>query len=64
MVDVRIFDTTLRDGEQAPGFSMDVEGKLRVAMDGNNIGTGHEGLSPGRDSRSFGLCSPTTPPRF
>ena len=32
MVDVRIFDTTLRDGEQAPGFSMDVDGKLRVAM--------------------------------
>ena len=32
MVDVRIFDTTLRDGEQAPGFSMDVDGKLRVAL--------------------------------
>ena len=28
---VRIFDTTLRDGEQAPGFSMDNAGKLRVA---------------------------------
>jgi len=28
---VRIFDTTLRDGEQAPGFSMDAEAKLRVA---------------------------------
>lgn len=28
---VRIFDTTLRDGEQAPGFSMDVEAKLIVA---------------------------------
>ena len=28
---VRIFDTTLRDGEQAPGFSMTEEGKLRVA---------------------------------
>jgi len=28
---VRIFDTTLRDGEQAPGFSMTPEGKLRMA---------------------------------
>ena len=28
---VRIFDTTLRDGEQAPGFSMDEAGKLRIA---------------------------------
>jgi 2-isopropylmalate synthase len=28
---VLIFDTTLRDGEQAPGFSLDVEAKLAVA---------------------------------
>ncbi|WP_037499277.1 2-isopropylmalate synthase [Sphingomonas jaspsi] len=28
---VRIFDTTLRDGEQAPGFSMTPEAKLRMA---------------------------------
>ncbi len=28
---VRIFDTTLRDGEQAPGFSMDRAQKLRMA---------------------------------
>jgi len=28
---VMIFDTTLRDGEQAPGFSMDGEQKLRLA---------------------------------
>jgi len=28
---VRIFDTTLRDGEQAPGFSMDNDQKLRMA---------------------------------
>jgi 2-isopropylmalate synthase len=26
-----VFDTTLRDGEQAPGFSMDVPAKLRIA---------------------------------
>ncbi len=28
---VKIFDTTLRDGEQAPGFSMSVDGKLMLA---------------------------------
>jgi 2-isopropylmalate synthase len=28
---VFIFDTTLRDGEQAPGFSMNEAGKLRIA---------------------------------
>src|SRR5437762_4810119 len=26
-----IFDTTLRDGEQAPGFSMNIEDKLKMA---------------------------------
>jgi len=29
---VIVFDTTLRDGEQAPGFSMDVPGKLAMAQ--------------------------------
>lgn len=29
--EVRIFDTTLRDGEQAPGFSMGRKAKLRMA---------------------------------
>src|SRR6476646_550117 len=28
---VIVFDTTLRDGEQAPGFSMDVAAKLSLA---------------------------------
>ena len=28
---VVVFDTTLRDGEQAPGFSMDVNAKLEIA---------------------------------
>ncbi|HCU25992.1 MAG TPA: 2-isopropylmalate synthase, partial [Deltaproteobacteria bacterium] len=28
---VKIFDTTLRDGEQSPGCSMDLDEKLRMA---------------------------------
>jgi 2-isopropylmalate synthase len=32
MEKVAIFDTTLRDGEQAPGFSMNVQEKLRLAL--------------------------------
>ena len=28
---VRIFDTTLRDGEQSPGFSMNIDEKIRLA---------------------------------
>src|SRR5579859_1022110 len=28
---IRIFDTTLRDGEQSPGFSMSVPEKIRMA---------------------------------
>jgi 2-isopropylmalate synthase len=33
-----IFDTTLRDGEQAPGFSMDVATKLRLARALDTLG--------------------------
>ena len=29
---VRIFDTTLRDGEQSPGCSMNLEEKVRIAL--------------------------------
>jgi 2-isopropylmalate synthase len=35
---VRIFDTTLRDGEQSPGFSMGVEEKVRVARQLESLG--------------------------
>jgi 2-isopropylmalate synthase len=33
-----IFDTTLRDGEQAPGYSMTVEQKVRLALELENLG--------------------------
>jgi 2-isopropylmalate synthase len=35
---VRIFDTTLRDGEQAPGFSMNTGEKLRLARQLEDLG--------------------------
>jgi 2-isopropylmalate synthase len=35
---VRIFDTTLRDGEQSPGFSMNVQDKLRLARQLEELG--------------------------
>ena len=35
---IRIFDTTLRDGEQSPGFSMNVEEKLRLAAQLEELG--------------------------
>lgn len=35
---VRIFDTTLRDGEQSPGFSMNRDEKLRMARQLEDLG--------------------------
>ncbi len=35
---IRIFDTTLRDGEQAPGFSMNHEEKLKMAKQLESLG--------------------------
>ena len=32
------FDTTLRDGEQSPGFSMNIEEKVRLALQLENLG--------------------------
>ena len=36
--EVRIFDTTLRDGEQSPGFSMNIDEKLRMARQLDALG--------------------------
>src|SRR5919109_2977027 len=49
---VTVFDTTLRDGEQAPGASMDLEQKLRVARALQELGVdvleaGFPAASPG-----------------
>ena len=38
---IHIFDTTLRDGEQAPGCSMTSEEKLRVRLPARAPGGGH-----------------------
>ena len=35
---VLIFDTTLRDGEQSPGCSMNLEEKLRIAETLQSLG--------------------------
>lgn len=49
---VRFFDTTLRDGEQAPGYSMTLEEKLRMAKQLERLGVdvieaGFAAASPG-----------------
>ena len=35
---IRFFDTTLRDGEQAPGYSMNIEEKIRMARQLEQLG--------------------------
>ncbi len=37
-VQIRFFDTTLRDGEQAPGYSMNLEEKVRMALQLETLG--------------------------
>ena len=35
---VKIFDTTLRDGEQVPGCKLDTKDKLKLAIHLDNLG--------------------------
>ena len=49
---VYVLDTTLRDGEQSPGFSMDVEQKMKMAQSLRDLGVdaieaGFAASSPG-----------------
>ncbi len=37
-MDVRILDTTLRDGEQTPGVSLTPDEKLRIAIKLDELG--------------------------
>lgn len=58
---VRIFDTTLRDGEQAPGFSMNEAAKLRMAralaaLKVDVIEAGFAAASPG-DARAIAVIA-------
>lgn len=48
---VNIFDTTLRDGEQAPGYALNIEQKVKIALASENLGvntieTGFPASSP------------------
>ena len=38
MKTVQIFDTTLRDGEQAPGYAMNIDEKVRMALQLESLG--------------------------
>lgn len=52
MENIKIFDTTLRDGEQSPGASMNIEEKIRIALQLEKLGVdiieaGFAASSPG-----------------
>ena len=49
---IKIFDTTLRDGEQSPGASMNTEEKIQIAIQLEKLGVdiieaGFAAASPG-----------------
>ena len=57
-----IFDTTLRDGEQAPGYSMTLDEKLRMARQLERLGVdiieaGFAAASPGDFESVLKICS-------
>jgi 2-isopropylmalate synthase len=59
--DIRIFDTTLRDGEQAPGYSLTVDQKLAIAESSERLGvniieTGFPASSPADFEATRQIC--------
>lgn len=65
---IAIFDTTLRDGEQLPGASMNTEEKLIIArqlerMNVDVIEAGFPISSPGVSSSHRGRLGPARPSR-
>jgi len=66
---VTIFDTTLRDGEQAPGFTMNVDQKLRMAaalrdLNVDVIEAGFAAASPGDEEAVRRIASEIEGPRI
>ncbi len=66
---VRIFDTTLRDGEQAPGFSMSTDAKLTVArtlrdLNVDIIEAGFAAASPGDAAAVHAVAEEIEGPRI
>jgi len=56
MQEVKIYDTTLRDGTQAEDFSLSVEDKVRIALKLDDLGIHYlEGGWPGSNPRDAGF---------
>ena len=51
---IKIFDTTLRDGEQSPGASMNIEEKIKLALQLECLGVDiiEAGFAAARDRKS------------
>ena len=50
---IKIFDTTLRDGEQSPGCSMNIHEKLEMARQLERLGVDDRSRDPCRFAGGF-----------